>query len=173
MRRLSLIAIVLGASMAACAPAFNWREVQPAGSGVTLQFPCKPQTRTRVAMLDGEAVSMTMLSCSAQGLNFALVHAELGDPARVTSALIAMRAALAANADGREVKAVPLALAAMTPNDHAVRVRYAGRSPQGDPIEEEAAFFSRAMHVYQLAVLGAQLDPAAVDVFFDSLRLDT
>lgn len=158
--------------MTACAPAFNWREVQPAGSGVTLQFPCKPQTRTRAVMLDGEAVAMTMLSCSAQGLNFALVHAELGDPARVTPTLIAMRKALAANAEGREVKAAPFALAGMTPNEQAVRVRYAGRSPQGDPIEEEAAFFSRAMHVYQLAVLGTQLDAAAADAFFDGLTID-
>ncbi|HMN78249.1 MAG TPA: hypothetical protein PKC97_19525 [Burkholderiaceae bacterium] len=172
MPRVRLIAIVLGASMTACAPAFNWREVQPAGSGVTLQFPCKPQTRTRAVMLDGEAVAMTMLSCSAQGLNFALVHAELGDPARVTPTLIAMRKALAANAEGREVKAAPFALAGMTPNEQAVRVRYAGRSPQGDPIEEEAAFFSRAMHVYQLAVLGTQLDAAAADAFFDGLTID-
>lgn len=172
MPRVRLIAIVLCASMTACAPAFNWREVQPAGSGVTLQFPCKPQTRTRAVMLDGEAVAMTMLSCSAQGLNFALVHAELGDPARVTPTLIAMRKALAANADGREVTAAPFARAGMTPNDQAVRVRYAGRSPQGDPIEEEAAFFSRAMHVYQLAVLGTQLDGAAADAFFDGLTID-
>ena len=171
MPRIRLIAIVLCASMTACAPAFNWREVQPAGSGVTLQFPCKPQSRTRVAMLDGEAVAMTMLSCSAQGLNFALVHAELGDPARVAPALIAMRKALAANADARELKARPFAPAGMTPNEQAVRVRYAGRSPQGDPIEEEAAFFSRAMHVYQLAVLGTRLDAAAADTFFDNLRI--
>lgn len=172
MRRLSSIAILLGASLAACTPEFNWREVQPEASGITLQFPCKPQSRTRVAMLAGETVTMTMVSCSVQGQNFALVHAELGDPARVTPALIAMRKALAANADGREVKAEPFALAAMTPNDQAMRVRYAGRSPQGTPIEEAAAFFSRGMHVYQLAVVGAHLDAASVDAFFDNLRLD-
>ncbi|MEO8123320.1 MAG: hypothetical protein ABI633_04665 [Burkholderiales bacterium] len=122
-------------------------------------------------MLGDAAVSMTMVSCSAQDLTFALVHADLGDPARVTPALVAMRTALATNAEAREVKAEPFALAGMTPNDHAVRVRYAGRSPEGAPIEEEAAFFTRGMRVYQAAVLGAALDAQAVDVFFDNLRL--
>lgn len=173
MRRLLLIAIVLGASMAACAPAFNWREVRPAGSDVALQFPCKPESRTRVGMLGGEAVTMTMVSCNAQGLTFALVHADVGDPARVTPALIAMRSALAANAEAREMQSGPFLLAGMTPNDHAVRVRYAGRTPAGAPVEEDAAFFARAMRVYQIAVLGTHLDAQAVGVFFGNLRLGT
>lgn len=171
MRRLLLIAIALGASVAACTPAFDWREVRPTGSDAELQFPCKPESRSRVAILGGEAVTMTMVSCSAQGLTFALVHANLGDPARVTPALIAMRKALAANLEAREVSAAPFSLAGMTPNDQAVRVRYAGRSPQGAPIEEEAAFFTRGMRVYQAAVLGAHLDAQAVGAFFDNLRL--
>lgn len=173
MRCLSLIALVLGVAMTACAPAFDWREVQPAGSGVVLQFPCKPQSHTRVATLGGDSVTMTMVSCSAQGATFALVHAEIGDPRRVTPALIAMREALGANASAREVKASPFVVDAMTPNDQAVRVRFAGHAPQGSPIEEEAAFFSRGMHIYQLAVLGARLDGASADIFFDNLRFET
>lgn len=173
MRRLLLIAILFGASLVACAPTFDWREVRPEASGAALQFPCKPESRTRVVTLDGEAVTMTMVSCTVQGVTFSLVHADLGDPARVTPALIAMRTALAANAEAREVKAEPFSLAGMTPNDHAVRVRYSGRSPDGAPIEEEAAFFTRGMRIYQGAVLGAHLDATTVDVFFDNLRLDS
>ncbi len=171
MRRLLLIAIVLGASMTACAPTFNWREVRPEGSAAALLFPCKPESRTRLAMLGGQAVTMTMVSCSAQGVTFALVHADLGDPTRVTPALIAMRTALATNAEAREMNAEPFVLAGMTPNVDAVRVRLAGRAPDGAPIEEEAAFFARGMRVYQAAVLGAQLDAQAVGVFFDNLQL--
>lgn len=173
MRRHPLIAILLGAWMAACAPAFDWRTVHAADGSVEMQFPCKPTSRMRSVALADASVPMTLLSCTAQGLTFGLVHADLDDPARVTPALIALRAALAANLGAREVKAGPFALAGSTPNGHAVRVRFSGRTPEGAPIEEEAAFFARGMRVYQAAVLGAHLDPRVVDVFFDNLRLDT
>lgn len=170
MRRIALIAILLGVAIAACTPALDWRSVHSADGGVELQFPCKPTSLTRPVAIDGRSVPMTMLSCSAQGLTFGLVDADLGDPARVTPALIAMRAALAANLGAREIDAGPFALPGMTPNPHAVRVRYAGHAPDGAPIEEEAVFFTRAMHVYQAAVLGAHPDEDVVAAFFDNLR---
>lgn len=171
MRRNALIAVSLAAGMAACAPAFDWRNVQSADGAIELQFPCKPTSRTRQVTQGDGSVPMTMMSCTTQGLTFGLVHAELGDPARVTPALAAMRAALGANLGARELKSAPFALPGMTPNENAVRVRYAGRSPDGAPIEEEAVFFTRAMHVYQAAVLGAHPDPQVIDMFFDNLRL--
>ena len=172
MRRPTLFAILLGASMAACTPALDWRDVRPEGSAASLQFPCKPESQTRQAALDGEAATMTLVSCAAGGLTFALVYADLGDPARVTPALIVMRKALATNLGATESVAQPFVLAGMTPNAEAVRLRVSGHSPVGEPIAEEAALFARGTHVYQAAVLGARLDAAAVELFFENLHLE-
>ena len=173
MRRSTLLAILLGVAIGACSPALDWRDVRPEGSGLSLQFPCKPTSRTRAGSIGAQAATLTLVSCTTDGLTFGLVHADLGDPARVTPALVAMRKALAANLGAGEDVAEPFALAGMTPNAGAVRVRVSGRSPEGGPITEVAVVFTRGTRVYQAAVLGAQPDADAVAVFFDSLRLDS
>jgi len=173
MREPTLLAILLGASIAACTPALDWRDVRPEGSAVLLQFPCKPESQTRQAALVGEATTMTLVSCTADGLTFALVHADLADPARVTPALIAMRKALVANLGATESVAKPFVLVGMTPSDEAVRLRASGHTPEGEPMAEEVALFARGTHVYQAAVLGARLDAAAVELFFENLRLES
>lgn len=171
MRRCLLSAILIGACLVACSPTFNWREVRVPGSDAALQFPCKPESRTRVAMLAGEAVTMTMVSCTAGGLTFALVHADLGDPVRVAPALTAMREALVANLDASQANAAPFPIAGTTPNPQALRLSVNGRMPDGAIAHEAAALFARDTRVYQAVVLGPRLDKQAVDTFFDNLRL--
>jgi hypothetical protein len=173
MRRPTLLALLLGASIAACTPALDWRDVRPEGSAASLQFPCKPQSQTRQAALDGEATTMTLVSCTADGLTFALVHADLGDPARVTPALIAMRKALVTNLGATQSVVKPFVLTGMTPSPEAVRLQASGHTPEGAPIVEEAVLFTRGTRVYQAAVLGARPDAAAVELFFESLRLES
>ena len=97
MRRLLLCATLLGAALPACSPALDWREVRPDGSAARVLFPCQPKSQTRQAALAGARMPMTLLSCEADGQTFALAHAELGDPARVSPALAEMAAALVAN----------------------------------------------------------------------------
>lgn len=171
MRRLWLLAVVLGVWVAGCAPAFDWRTVRTPDDDVELQFPCKPTSRTRAVALGGASVTMTLVSCTVQGVTFGLAHADLDDPARVTPVLAALRAALAANLGAQASRSGAFTPKGATPNDAAVRVRLAGRSGEGAAIEAEAAFFARGMRVYQATVLGAELPAPVIDVFFDSLRL--
>ena len=171
MRRLKSCVTVIGALMLACSPALDWREVRPAGSGIAALFPCQPISQTRGAALAGLRVPMTLLSCEASAVTFALSHAELGDPSQVTAALIELRSALGANLGAGEVRSVALDVAGMTPNPQAVRVFLAGRMPDGAPTKAQAALFVRGTRVYQAVVLGARLDDGAVNVFFESLRL--
>lgn len=171
MRRLSLLAVLFGVWVAACAPAFDWRTVRVADGDVEMQFPCKPTSQTRAVALGGETLTMTLASCSAQGLTFGLVQADLDDPARVTPALIALRAALAANLEAQEVRSAAFAPNGATPNAQALRVRLAGRARDGAAIDAEAAFFAHGMRVYQATVLGAKPPAQVIEVFFDNLRL--
>ena len=171
MRRLMLCASLIGNAMIACSPALDWREVRPEGSGATALFPCKPKSQTRTTTLAGARAPMTLLSCSVEGVTFGLSHAELGDPSRVTGALVELRSALAANLGASEVRSAAFELAGMTPNSQAVRIWLAGRLPDGAPAAEQALLFVRGTRVYQVVVLGARLDEEATHVFFDSLRL--
>lgn len=170
MRRAWLYATLIGAMPAACSPALDWREVRPEGSTAVALFPCHPKRQSRHAALTGAPTRMTLWSCEAESLTFALAHAELGDPARVTPALAEMAAALAANLQATEVHRDPLAVPGMTPNAEARRLRISGRLPDGTPVQEQAALFAHGTQVYQAAVLGARPD-AAAQVFVDGLRV--
>ncbi len=173
MRHLKLCATSIGALMFACSPALDWREVRPDGSGALALFPCKPKSQARTATLAGAGAPMTLVSCNVEGVTFALSHAELGDPARVTVALIELRSALAANLGASEVRAAAFELVGMTPNPQAMRIWMTGHSPDGTPVHEQAALFVRGTRVYQAVVLGARLDEGAASVFFEGLRLPT
>lgn len=170
MRPTLLCATLLGAALQACTPALDWREVHPEGTTATLLFPCKPKSQSREAMLAGVPTRMTLLACDAQGLTFALAHADVGDPARVAPALATLAAALAANLEAQESRSAPLQVPGMTPNANAVRVWLGGHLPDATPVREQAALFARGTRVYQAAVLGARPE-AAADVFIDGLRV--
>lgn len=156
--------------MSACSPALDWREVRPDGGAVVALFPCKPKSQSRSAPLAGAPVPMTLLSCDVEAMTFALSHADLADPTRVTPAAIELRRALAANLGAVDVRTEPVVVPGMTPNAEAVRIRVAGHLPDGSPVNEQAALFVRGTRVYQAVVLGARLDASAADVFFENLR---
>lgn len=52
--RLAVLAAV--ALLAACSPAFNWREVPVAGAGLVAMLPCKVDRATRALPLGAESV---------------------------------------------------------------------------------------------------------------------
>ncbi|MBE0548915.1 MAG: hypothetical protein IH627_14965, partial [Rubrivivax sp.] len=50
--------------LAACSPTLDWRDVRPAGSGVTLLMPCKPVVQERSLPLAGAPVRLSLQACS-------------------------------------------------------------------------------------------------------------
>lgn len=156
----------------ACSPVLDWREVRPEGAGLSAMFPCKPDRQTRAVVLAGTSVSLQMLACTAGGVTWGLSSADLGDPGRVGPALEALRASRLSNLDGREVEARPLQETGMTPNPQAVRVRIAGRRPDGSAIGEEAWLFARGTRVFHVAALGGDPPADALASFFGGVKLN-
>jgi hypothetical protein len=171
MRGLKLCAALTGAAILGCSPALDWRDVRPEGSGATALFPCKPDSQARGMTLAGARVHMTLVSCEVDGVTFALSHADLGDPSRVTTGLIEMRLALAGNLGTSDVRSAAFQVTGMTPNPQALRIRLAGHRPDGTPVQLRAALFARGTSAFQAVVLGTRIDDVAADVFFDNLRI--
>jgi hypothetical protein len=167
-RGAALIALLV---VSACSQTLDWREVRPEGSGVVAVFPCKPSTDTRTVTLGGARVRMLLTACSAGGATWALAHADVEDPSRVTPALAALRAASEANLAAPAEHARPLQVSGMTPNPQTARVRLAGKLPDGEAVTLEAGYFVKGTRVFQVTAMGAQLGGESVATFFDSLRL--
>lgn len=163
------VAIALGA----CSPVEDWREVRLADDTALALFPCKPSRQTRSVALAGAPVAMTLVACKAGDNTFAVVHADVEEPARVTPALQELAAAAAANLGSAPAAGQPWRVEGMTPNPLAQRLRLQGRLPDGTAVGEEVVTFAKGTRVFQATVLGAAPAAATVATFFEGLKLPT
>ena len=158
-------------SLAACSPALNWREIRPESSELLALFPCKPDRFARTLPLAGGKVEMHLVSCSVDGVTYAVAYAALDDPARITPALQQLREAAAANIGGEAREPAPFAVNGMTPQAQAQRWRLHGRAADGEAVHEQIGLFHKGGRVYQATVVGPQLDAEAAEIFFGGLKL--
>ena len=162
---------ILGMALLACTPALDWREVRPTGAGITLLFPCKPDSHARQVRLGADTVRLELHACSAAGATWALAFADVADPTRVGPALTELRSAAARNVEASDPVLLKLEVDGATPNPASQRLQLRGSMPDGRAVTEQIAVFTRGTRVYQTTVLGDKLDAQATDTFFGSLRL--
>ncbi len=171
MRRLALLApLSVWLALAACSPALDWREFQPEGSGVIASFPCKPDRRARQVALAVQPVRMELLVCDAGGAKFALGWFDVDDPARVTTALLELRALATTNLGAAPGATQPAAVPGMTPNPHALRLHLDARQADGSGLQQQVLLFTKGLRVYQATLLGSRLGAEAPEAFFAALR---
>lgn len=157
----------------ACSPAFNWRDVRPPGSALQALMPCKPESAQRDVALAGHPVALTMLSCEAGGLTFAV--AALHKPPVLTAQAVmqAWRQASLSSLGATPAQAhdwqpaVPLAgPATLVSGWQAQGVRHSGQ-----PVQAHVLLLARANEVFQVAVYGP-VRPEVLTTLLDGLRLD-
>lgn len=158
-------------SLAGCAPAHDWREVRPEGSGgLVLMLPCRPDTQSREVTLAGRKLKLTLAACSAGGQTWALAFGDVADPAAVGPALDELRVSAARNLGAMPPSTTPLSVPGATPNAGNTRFAIEGKLPDGSAVQEQAAVFTRGTLVFQATAVGPKLPAEAADTFFAGLR---
>lgn len=165
-------AVALALAMGACAPSLDWRAVHPAGSGVTLWFPCRPDLEVRRVVLAGSPVRLALHACDAGGHTWALAWADMVEPSRVGAALADLRRTAAMNVGSAPGPLQPMAVPGATPNDHSGRMRVDGRMPDGRPVQMQLAVFVHGTGVMQATVMGPGVADEAAQMFLSSIRID-
>jgi hypothetical protein len=171
MRSRSSAFLLAAATLTACTPALDWREVRPAGSGIVALFPCRPNSMTRPLPLAGQTVPLSLHACSAGGQTWGLAFADVGDPARVGATLHELRTSAERNLGATAGRPLPLSVPGATPNAAAGRERIDGRAPDGQALAGQVAVFARGTVVLQATVLGATVPDDAAETFFAALRV--
>ena len=171
--RILPLALAAANGLCACTPTLDWREFEPEDSGIVATFPCRTDRHARNVAVAGTAARMEMLVCTAGGATYALAFFDVSGPAEVASALAGLRTVAATNLGVAEPAPEPLRVRGMTPNAMAARLRISGRGPDGAAVQEQAAFFTKGLRVYQASVLGPTLADEAVDTFFGGLKLSS
>ncbi|MBA2965602.1 MULTISPECIES: hypothetical protein [Ramlibacter] len=172
MPRLPAAAVLCSMALAACSPTFNWRDVRIEPAGLRATLPCKPEQGARRVPLAGRAVEMAGLGCDAGGATFAILHADLGDPALAGEALAQWNRATLANMKAGVPRASAFVPPGAVPLPASLRVVATGQRADGSAVQGEAAYFVRGSRVVQAVVYADELKPQWVQPFFDGLAFE-
>ena len=170
-------AAIVALALAACSPAFNWREVRPDNTSLSLLLPCKPDKAEKVVPLGGQPTSLAMLGCDAGGATFAVAVADLGSPQDAASAAALLARWQQLTLDNMQADRATLAhLALKVPGaagePPVVRVQAQGRRADGSAVSGQAAYFAQGTQVFQVVMYAAKPNLEAADTFFSSLKFD-
>lgn len=166
------------AGLAACNPAYNWREIRTDGTDLVAWLPCQPDRGARVVPLAGRSVELQMTGCESGGATFAVARADVpGEQAAAT--LAQWRAVTLGNVQAADAAALaPFLPAGAMPLPGSVRASATGRRPDGGAaLQVHAAWFARGtpagVQVFQATIYveGAKALPEGVaDAFFAGLK---
>lgn len=168
----ALLAALL--ALAACSPAFNWREVRPENTRLSLLLPCKPDKAEKVVPLGGQATTLSMLGCDAGGATFAVAVADVGNAAQTAPVLALWQDLTLANMhaapDSRQLisQKVPGASVAVP----VVRVQAQGQRADGAAVNGQAVYFSQGSQVFQVVMYAPKIAPEVAETFFSSLKFE-
>ncbi len=165
-------AMFLLASLAACSPTYNWRDVRVTPTSLQAQLPCKPDQGQRQVSIAGRQVDMHVLGCDAGRATFAIMFADIGEPAPAGAMLAQWKAATLANmraASTQERMFLPPGALGVA---ESVQVAASGRRTDGSAVMSRAAYFTQGTGVFQAAIYADQLVPEQADTFFSALRFE-
>ena len=166
-------------ALAACSPAFNWREVRPENTRLSLLLPCKPDKAQKIVPLGGQPTALSMLGCEAGGVTFAVAVADLGDAAKAAPVLAQWQSLTLANmkagpagtgTGATQVLALKLPGAAAEPPVSLVKAQ--GQRADGTAVSGQAAYFAQGSQVFQVVMYGAQITPEVAETFLSSLKFE-
>ncbi|MES2687003.1 MAG: hypothetical protein V4706_09285 [Pseudomonadota bacterium] len=166
-------------ALAACNPTFNWREVRPDNTALSLLLPCKPDKAEKIVPLGGQPVELRMLGCDAGDATFAVAVADIGDASKAEAVLAQWQALTLAN-----MKAAPVGTGAgatlvasfrppgMVTGAPALLVKSSGKRADGRAVAGQAAYFSRGSQLFQVVLYADVMSAEVAETFFSSLKFE-
>jgi hypothetical protein len=158
--------------LGACTPTFNWREVRADGGALKAMMPCKPDNSERPVPMAGRQVSLQVMNCNTGGATFAILFADMGDPARAGEVLGQWKSATLSNLHSAAVRQTVFRPAGAAALPQSLQVVATGERGDGTKVESHAAYFARGSHVFQAVIYADELKPEAAEMFFSGLVLE-
>ena len=169
--RFSIYAVLALATLAACSPTFNWRDVRPDDTRLSLLMPCKPDKAQKTVPLGGQPTELMLLGCDAGGVTFAVAVADVKDATKVAATLAQWQSATLANI--KATPATPGAAFKLTGlASGGVIVKATGQRANGQAVSSQAAYFAQGSQVFQAVVYADNIASDAADTFFSGLKFE-
>jgi hypothetical protein len=171
-----LFPVLAASAIAACSPAYNWRDYSSQDAPYRVMFPDKPAVHKRNIDIGGMTVEMTMTAVDVSGTTFAVGSAEAPDAAQALAALGAMKTALVRNI-GATITNEKSSASAVASNGNmnqggTIDIEASGVQ-NGTPMKLVGHFEARNKRFYQVIVMGKEkaLSAEQTDQFISSFKL--
>ena len=169
--RFLIYVVVALATLSACSPVFNWRDVRPDGTQLALLMPCKPDKAQKTVPMASQPTELMLLSCEAGGVTFAVAVAEVKDTSKVAATLVQWQSAALSNI--KATPATPGAAFKLTGlASGAVMVKAIGQRANGQAVSSQAAYFSQGSQMFQAVIYADKIAPDVADTFFSGLKFE-
>lgn len=176
-RLIGCVAMLL--PLGACSPALDWRDARLPGAGLSMLFPCKPQSQERTVEVQGKPWSAVLLACDAGGMTFAALALHPADDQ--ASALVDVdlneqrvqdlaRSALLRWGPVEGEQAAPVGIK-LPQGLQAQWTRHIRAAPGAAATHTLALFVATPQGLAQISAHGSRLDEAALENFFGQLRI--
>ena len=169
--RFLILAVLAMLTLAGCNPTFNWRDVRPDNTRLSLLMPCKPDKAQKTVPLGGQPTELMLLSCDAGGVTFALALADVGDASKTATILGQWQIATLAN-----MKAMPATQGAVIKlpglPSGGVIVKATGKRANGEAVTSQAAYFAQGSQVFQAVIYASNISADVADTFFSGLKFE-
>lgn len=167
------------ATLTACSPTYDWREVRSEAGRYSVLFPKKPGLETRTLPLLGTEIELTWQSTQIEDTLFAVGYAPYPTALAATAGSRAQTLALFEqawlrnfNASVQQAGTVSLGSRYFgAPPEFAKALRASGQV-QGKPVELRLHLFGFEQRLLVLMVFGKELPVEATDTFLTSLHPD-
>jgi hypothetical protein len=169
--RFLTFAALAWASLAACNPTFNWRDVRPDGTQLALLMPCKPDKLQKTVPLAGQPTNLMQLSCDAADVTFAVTVADIQDASKVAVTLAQWQSATLANIKAApSTTGTPIKITGLASG--AVVVLATGKRANGQAVSSQAAYFALGSQVFQAVMYADKISPDIAETFFSGLKFE-
>jgi hypothetical protein len=169
--RFSICGLVTLACLTACNPTFNWRDVRPDGTQLALLMPCKPDAAQKIVPMAGQPTALTLLSCDAGGVTFAIAVADLKNAEKVSATLAQWQSATLANMKAESAKpGTVFKLPGLA--SAGVLVKATGQRANGQVVGSQAAYFAQGSQVFQAVMYADKVPLDVAETFFLGLKFE-
>lgn len=157
--------------LGACSPALNWRLVRTEAATLTFLLPCKPDRASKVVPLGGQASTLSMVGCEAEGAMFALAVADTGPQAQAAELLSQWQSLTLKNMRANEHTQSPFLVAGASSPPSPVRVQAQGQQA-GKSVQSQAVYFVRGSQLFQAVIYAPTVTAEMADTFFGGIKLE-
>ena len=168
--RFLIYAVLALAGLVACNPTFNWRDVRPDGTRVAVLMPCKPDKAQRTVPMAGQPTALSLLSCDAGGVTFAVSVADVKDAAKTAAVLVQWQSATLTNIKAPPALGIAIKLPGLTSG--GVMVKATGQRANAQAVSSHAAYFAQGSQVFQAVIYADKITPSVAETFFSGIKFE-